>query len=94
MMSRELLLLLVLVLALVSSSNAQVTARAGGTYNSPVDRVDRSRYKTRKSTLNAPEPEESIDGKTPAERVMMVWQLTREAWTFKDGRWSSQRGNQ
>jgi hypothetical protein len=28
---------------------------------------------------------------TPGERVAMVWQLTREAWTFKDGRWDEPR---
>jgi hypothetical protein len=36
-------------------------------------------------------PPDEPDLTTPAERVAMVWQLTREAWTFKDGHWNEPR---
>ena len=46
---------------------------------------------TKRTTLDAPERSEAIARVTPGERVEMVWQLTREAWTFKDGRWDEPR---
>ena len=52
-------------------------------------RIDRSSYETRRTTLGADKKE--IDRTTAAQRVLMVWQLTREAWTFKDGRWDEPR---
>jgi hypothetical protein len=52
--------------------------------------MDRSRYSTRKSRL-ASEQNSDVDRLTPGERVAMVWQLTREAWTFKDGHWIEPR---
>src|SRR5712691_6286272 len=60
-------------------------------YNRLVKRVDRSGYETKKTTLGAPEPADALARLTPGERVEMVWQLTREAWTFKDGRWDEPR---
>jgi len=44
-----------------------------------VKRVDRSNYKTSRRSLDAVESKELIDSTTAAERVAMVWQLTREA---------------
>ena len=49
---------------------------------------DRSGYATKRTALGG---EESSVPNTPAERVAMVWQLTREAWTFKDGQWNEPR---
>ena len=49
---------------------------------------DRSTYKARRTSLDA---REAIDGTTSEERVRMVWALTREAWTFKDGHWDEPR---
>src|SRR5438046_7093050 len=44
-------------------------------YNRLMPRPDRSRYKTTRRTLDSSEP---VDQSTPAERIAMVWQLTRE----------------
>lgn len=52
--------------------------------------VDRSRYPVRKIGL-AEEGREPPSPLTPAERVAMVWPLTVEAWTFKDGRFDESR---
>ncbi|HEY8165146.1 MAG TPA: hypothetical protein VIF83_06275 [Gemmatimonadaceae bacterium] len=54
-------------------------------------RVDRAGYETKRTTLGASERAEAVARLTPGERVKMVWQLTREAWTFKDGRWDEPR---
>jgi len=51
-------------------------------------RMDRSRYPTRLSRLHDADPKSSL---SPTERLKMVWELTRQAWTFKDGRWNEPR---
>lgn len=53
-----------------------------------IEEVDRSRYPTRLSHLHDRQPKTLIP---PAERVKMVWELTRQAWTFKEGRWDEPR---
>ena len=53
--------------------------------------VDRSRYPTRKITLGEEGREPDLRGREPAELVAMVAELTRQAWTFKDGRWDEPR---
>ena len=54
--------------------------------------MDRSSYVTRRTTMEAVDrPDDDTSRLTPGERVAMVWQLTREAWTFKDGRWDEPR---
>jgi hypothetical protein len=52
--------------------------------------VDRSHYPVRKISL-ADEGRELPSSLTPAQRVAMVWPLTVEAWTFKDGRFDESR---
>jgi hypothetical protein len=49
-----------------------------------------SPFPVRKTSLDASDRDELM-ALTPAERVEMVWQLTRDAWTFKDGRWDEPR---
>lgn len=59
-------------------------------YLDPELQMDRSTYPVRKITL-AEEGHESSSEFTPAERVAMVWTLTKQAWTFKDGHWDEPR---
>ena len=49
-------------------------------------RVDRSHYPTRKISLQEEGLEQPLAGLDPGQLVEMVWSLTLEAWTFKDGR--------
>lgn len=53
--------------------------------------MDRSHYPTRKLTLQDEGRDDDVRRLTPGERVAMVWQLTRQAWTFKDGEWDEPR---
>ncbi|MGH7466175.1 MAG: hypothetical protein ACREK1_13415 [Longimicrobiales bacterium] len=46
--------------------------------------MDRSDYPTRKRKLDDPEDDRDIRHLTPSERVSMVWQLTLQAWAFKE----------
>ena len=52
---------------------------------------DRSHYPTRKLTLEEEGDQADLRRLTPEERVAMVWQLTEQAWTFKDGHWDEPR---
>jgi hypothetical protein len=47
--------------------------------------------RVRKTTLAAAGERDDEMGLTPGQRVEIVWQLTRDAWTFKDGRWDEPR---
>jgi hypothetical protein len=38
----------------------------------------------RKTSLQEPHGNEDLQGKSPAELVAMVWQLTLDAWSFKE----------
>ena len=49
---------------------------------SNVDRLDRTRVEI--STLHDQGSDALITDATPAELMGMVWQLTLDAWTFKD----------
>ena len=73
--------------ALVRGAPESSCARTGRCDN---HEVNREHYVTRRTSLDAPDPhdERSL---TAGERVELVWQLTREAWTFKDGRWNEPR---
>ena len=53
--------------------------------------VHRSKYPTRLLRLGEEGPDRSVLDLTPEERVKMVWELTRQAWTFKDGYWHEPR---
>ena len=53
--------------------------------------TDRSRYRTRKIRLSEEGRESNLVHLTPSERVAMVWPLTVQAWTFKDGKWDESR---
>jgi hypothetical protein len=48
--------------------------------------VDRSEYPVRKIRLEDEGKDEDVKALTPAERVGMVWELTLQAWAFKEGR--------
>lgn len=52
--------------------------------------MDRSHYPVRKLKLSE-EGSEPASTLTPAERIALVWPLTVEAWTFKDGRFDESR---
>jgi hypothetical protein len=52
--------------------------------------MDRSHYPVRKISLGE-EGQEPKSTLTPAERVLMVGELTAQAWTFKDGRFDEPR---
>lgn len=45
--------------------------------------LDRSTYPTRKTTLLQEADEVWADALDPAERILVVWQLTMQAWAFK-----------
>jgi hypothetical protein len=45
--------------------------------------IDRSHYKTRKTTLSDQGKERDLEGTTPEERLEMMWQLALDAWAFK-----------
>jgi hypothetical protein len=57
----------------------------------PADPVDRSKYPTRKITLQEEGRDSDLTGRDPGELVNMVEELTRQAWTFKDGHWDEPR---
>jgi len=46
---------------------------------------DRSGYPVRRVLLEEEGREPDVLNRTPAERVAMVWQLTLQAWLFKEG---------
>jgi hypothetical protein len=52
--------------------------------------ADRSLWPTRKLRLGE-EPSSAFARMTPGERVELVWQLTAQAWTFKEGTWDEPR---
>jgi hypothetical protein len=45
----------------------------------------RSNWPTRKVGLHDPEDESHVRSLSPGERMSMVWQLTLQAWAFKEG---------
>jgi len=47
--------------------------------------MDRSNYPTKIKRLHDQEKDLYIKNLSPAERVEMVWQLTLQAWAFKEG---------
>jgi hypothetical protein len=51
--------------------------------------VKRSEYPVKKVFLA--DEERGAGAFTPDERVAMVWQLTLQAWLFKEGRWDEPR---
>jgi hypothetical protein len=52
---------------------------------------DRSSYRVRKLHLREEGGDDDVRRLTPSERVAMVWQLTLQAWAFKEGRWVEPR---
>ena len=46
--------------------------------------ADRSQYPTRKLRLGDPDDNRVISDLTSSERVGIVWQLTLQAWAFKE----------
>jgi hypothetical protein len=53
--------------------------------------ADRSKYPVRKIQLEQEGEDPELRDLTPSQRVAMVWQLTVQAWTFKEGRWDEPR---
>ena len=53
--------------------------------------TDRASMPTRKLRLDQEGSDEDVGRLTPEERIAMVWPLTIQAYTFKDGRWDEQR---
>lgn len=47
--------------------------------------TDRSHWPTRKIALEDEGREPALGNLTPGELVEMVWELTLQAWEFKDG---------
>lgn len=47
--------------------------------------VDRSRYPVKLRRLHDPEDDSYVLSLTPGQRMEMVWQLTLQAWAFKEG---------
>ncbi|MBK7644226.1 MAG: hypothetical protein IPJ19_14480 [Planctomycetes bacterium] len=45
----------------------------------------RSNWPTHKGGLHDPEDESDVRSLSPGERMSMVWQLTLQAWAFKEG---------
>lgn len=52
---------------------------------------DRSHYPVRRVTLEDEGKNDDYSRFTPAERLAMVWELTKQAWIFKEGRWDEPR---
>lgn len=53
--------------------------------------TDRSAYPVRKIRLQDEGTDDVVRHLVPSERVAMVWQLTLQAWAFKEGRWAEPR---
>ena len=54
-------------------------------------KVDRSKYPVRRIPLDQEGNDPELAELTPSQRVAMVWQLTAQAWLFKEGRWDEPR---
>lgn len=53
--------------------------------------TDRSAYPVRKLRLEDEGGDSGVRDCTPSERVAMVWQLTVQAWAFKERNWREPR---
>jgi hypothetical protein len=62
----------------VNSQTARLNSRRSVCYATIVDRSSWPTRKLRRDEL----PEDELVPGTPGERMMMVWQLTRDAWSF------------
>ena len=47
--------------------------------------MDRSRWVTRLRRLGDDEEDEYLTRLSPGERMQLVWRLTLQAWSFKEG---------
>jgi len=47
--------------------------------------IDRSKYPVQVRRLHDPEDDRYVMSLTPGQRMEMVWQLTLQAWAFKEG---------
>ena len=52
--------------------------------------TDRSHWPIRKFKLGE-EEEDDYSRFTPSERFAMVWEITKDAWAFKDPSWRESR---
>jgi hypothetical protein len=61
------------------------TRNVGGGLPCPLlSGMDRRDYPTRKLRLGDPEGDGGVGGLSPSERVLLVWELTLQAWAFKE----------
>ena len=60
-------------------------------YLMKITKTDRSQYRIRKIPLSEEGRGSDVMHLTPSERVAMVWPLTVQACTFKDGMWNESR---
>ena len=49
--------------------------------------TDRSHWPVRKFKLGEEDDSDDYSRFTPSERVAMVWEITKDAWAFKDPNW-------
>jgi hypothetical protein len=47
--------------------------------------IDRSKYDVHVRPLSEQDEEDDLRATTMAERIQMMWQLTVDAWAFKEG---------
>ena len=66
-----------------------ITARDSEAYSETVR--DRSAYRVRKTTLADEGRDPYLERLSPSARVAMVWQLTLQAWAFKEPGFREQR---
>jgi hypothetical protein len=53
--------------------------------------TDRSNWPTRKLRLDDEDKYDDTLHLTPGERIAMVWEITKTAWTFKDSSFRESR---
>lgn len=53
--------------------------------------IDRSGYQVRKIPLSEEGTHSDLSELSPSDRVALVWQITTQAWIFKDGTWDEPR---
>lgn len=54
----------------------------------PINRAD---YTVRKIPLSEEGSHSDLTELSPSQRVALVWQITAQAWAFKDGIWNEPR---
>jgi hypothetical protein len=71
--------------------SAGLHRRDGMIRSMKIKKIDRSQYRTRKLSLAEEGRGSDVVHLSPSDRVAMVWPLTVQAWTFKEGKWDELR---